>query len=249
MVHVNELIEGMYVTVDLVEYPLSGMIILQNLSRKRRHRSIRSVIPFDKTVPAEVLEVDEIRDTISLSRRHLDEEIKTNANNRYKMNSKLKSIITRYAEISGEDFNRLWESVVHVLDTYIGNKKESLTIFEYLQANYKTNIFDILPSEIKTYLITAFNKLDKLTSYKIMSVFGLISPDSFIIVKNTLTDIKSEYPDANIKIQSIPFFIIETTTADVELSINYQQEILNKIKIKAKSNGAFFKLKQEPVVC
>lgn len=196
------------VNAKLLEYDLSGLIIIREGSRKA-YRKLKPLLAIDKEVTVEISEM-----TNKIITLHLDTKINQNLE-KFNKNKRVISMFETLSHKTGRDFTNLWKDIIYPLQTQ------------------DTDIYDILKdkSEKKellqelTDILMKSVKEDKTTVH----TFKIINPtdEGIYGTKRVLIDIMDKNKDINIKLKKTPEYNLEIYDNSEERI----QEIKNTIKL------------------
>jgi hypothetical protein len=194
-----------YFKGNLLEYNLYDAILnFHDATRKKKIKNWNNIIVLNKSIPAQVEDVDSIKNIVKLSLYNIKNNIYIDYFNENKYMDK---IINSYCIINNYLFTDIWYNVIHKLDILRRNTNINISLYNYFISNLDILKNDLLYNNIVIFYETKYINLNKKTITK----FGIISNIGIDIIKtifkNILDNLNNNYI---LKYDSAPNYIFET---------------------------------------
>lgn len=238
-------ITDMYAYVELLEYNnIRGMILLSQLTRKNRIRSLSKYIKVGKTDVMIVLSVDESKGEINLSKRRIDPEEIEDCEKRYMKSRSVQSILKNVSISLGIPLGKLYESFAWNLADQYGSIHSAFTLIsrgdEDAIAAVPENIQECLVKTIVTRMTQQEVKVEvkfDLTCFEFDGVAAIqkalkagesCSSDDMTVVANLIAP---------------PTYSLNTMTFDKKDGQKLLQTACKAVQESIESNGGDFNLR------
>ena len=259
------------VYVQLMEYNnIEGFIIMSDMTKQKRCRSINKIVTVGKNFPACVQTVEEKTGQITLSKKAVnDEESKTCANN-YRtmkfindmMNFFVSKLKKEYSFTKGQTSIGLDSSVdvdyAYRIFIWALSCDPDFLIFALKSASkdfnkvYQNKLEGIEPNIIECFkkvLSLKFKEKDVILE-AIMEISCLKEAGINIIKTALITGLSMETVECPFKIKMVksPYYSMTVKTSHQESAVPYLNEVISKIKTELENNGATFKIVKQPEI-
>lgn len=188
--------------VRIVDYDMEGYIPIDNLTKKKKIKSINKVAPMRKILPARVESLDGV---VILTRLNIskDSEEYTQWENGMYASNKIRSLIN-YMKTNDITSDFVLENIVYPLQTD-WTKEENL--FDHMKNNYMRLELD---DKVSTFLSKFMDKTNHVKKIEYKTKFGLVATDSVEEMINEITPIVQKYPKLSIVVDNYPYFLINS---------------------------------------
>ena len=223
----------------LVEYDYECFMNFSDASKKKKVISWNKIVTLHKNMVGKVINIDE-KNIIQVSIIYLNDNInnildKSNIQDKlmiyFNNNKKLYHFIKSFCITYNYDFNNLWNTLIHYIDTLKKINNINISIWEY----FNNNILLLNDWFIECNLdLTIYLKLKKyyddkiIHRYKISTKFGIITKTDINIVKNMLFEITKELEyEYELIYIAAPYYIFETY--NIDSTINDHNNLIKNI--------------------
>lgn len=240
LVNFTEKLDGFF-KAKLLEYDYQGIIVFQNITKKKKVVSWNKFIQLNKNMVAKIDDVDIDNKIVKLSLIYLKEnndnnlsveQIQKKLMTYFIENKQLENFIKSFCIINNFNFIDIWTNIIYKIDIQrkIDNYKKS--IWSYINDNID-NLENIINNNKIYNLILDYYKKKIENVYKITTKFAIISTkcltDLKIIFKSILDTFDNKI---NLKYESTPYYILssmsnDSTQDDHNLFINKLNDNIN----------------------
>lgn len=242
---------GVY--VELLEYDgLQGMVILSELQRKSRIRSMRKLIHVGQIEPMVVLHVDEDKGYVDLSKRHTTKDDVEMANDRYQRSRRAHGILSQVIRKSddltmhdlyekfGWPLAREYKTLYKGLEEICTRAEEVFKKLDDLDAKLQTLLTDTIQEQMKRKSIKVSSRIN-------VQCFGLNGVDG---IKQAFADALKDDTDNQIKLQLLasPEWKLSIDTYDHDEGVRILNETIQKIEKSLNEVGGNLSVVSSPQI-
>ena len=223
--------------VELVEYGnIQGLILFSEISRKRI-KVVSKVLQQDKIIVAEVINVDQDRKLIDVSKKNIKPEDIDNIMKQHHQRKKIYSIVKKYSKDHSGSVPDLYQTLIWNLPVSINEDSDNDPYYDYLNT-HKDSIDWLSPYK---HMLETTEKANIIAECEV-TCFNI---DGIDTIKNCLKHVQQNFPVVSIKLISSPSFLFaisESTnhehdiqlleTCIQELIVYAQQFDFTNVKIK-----------------
>lgn len=238
--------------VELLEYNnISGIIQYSELSRKRIH-TLKHFIRVGNMEALQVVNVDEKKGYIDLSKKYLQRQEINECIERYQQSKKVHNILRNIAETqTGQTIYSLEELYQKIIWPLNNSFEHALDTLNALARGIDIFTEDCEVDEtVKQSLIDMVNKLltpkpKKVQAHIELTCFGIHGIDG---IKNACKDALDGFDNITIALIKSPDYVIYTTTIDTDKALQRIEDIIKKIKKNIKKYGGECNIKKDPYI-
>jgi translation initiation factor 2 subunit 1 len=225
--------------VELLEYNnIEGMILLSQLTRKNRIRSISNYISVGKTDVMVVTSVDD-NGVIDLSKRRITKEEIQECKEKYNKNNTVQGILKRVAIVNDVPLESLYQGFAWDLAEQYGSIYDAFqNIVEGEDVLGKYELDDKIQADLLQGISKSFTKKEvKIQADISLTCFTIEGVNS---IKEALVSGSNEHKGINISLVSPPHYVVSTTTTDKKEGLLLVQQVCDKIeKVIVEKGGKF----------
>lgn len=235
-------IEDTGVAVQLLEYELEGLVLFNQLA-KRKIRSMKKVVPINSLQVLEVITVDEDKGYIDLSKKVVTVQEKENKENEWSKTKIVDSMVESTSRKSKHPKEKIYEESIWPLY----NKFPNIHIFDILEKVFHDeSLFISEIPEVKEHMIEAIQ--DKFTAkkqtYQVDIKITYFKHEGIEMIKNALRLATKKGYQAYYK--SAPLYYIRNDYSDESIAKKELTEICNEIKTFITDKGGESEIDKEP---
>lgn len=192
----------------LVDYRINAIMPLNQLTRKKKIKSLNKLTPLNKHLIGWIEEINSTDIIISLAFVDKDCDLYKNFIKENSKNDALKTLITRYSYKNNLNLSNFWSKVFNSIEL----DKLQTSLYDYFFENLDSLNLD---NDFKTFAKDLLNKNNKknylTTDFKLVSNIGLNE------LKNILTSILKECNlDCDIKLDNCPNYKLISNNSEIK---------------------------------
>jgi len=235
----------MGVTCQLLEYGnLECLMPLSAISRQR-HYAVSRHIKIGQTQILQVVNIDEKKGYVDVSKQDISEEDKKTGTLKYKKAKKVHEIIKRVSVNTGINVELLYENFVWNLYEEYDHPLDAFKSYIKNEPNIKNE--ELCNAKVPQELVKLCKHHFSIEQIKIVAEIEIKSFEGGIdVIKDTLSE-GLKIKGININLIASPCYLISTTTYDAPKGIELVEQSIELIKKKI-DNLDDFKIKKAPYV-
>lgn len=238
-------VEDTGVSVTLIEYEVDGLILFNQLSKRKKIRSMKKVVPTNSIQVLEVIAVDEERGYVDLSKKTITVAEKDEKELEWSKTKSVDSMIESASRKTKHPKEKIYEESIWPLYEKFPNT-HILNIME--KVNDDNDLFVSENTEVKEHIMEAIkNKfMIKKQPYGVFIKLTFFKEEGIEMIKNTLR-IAS---DKGFKplYHAAPIYLIRNDYSDDKLAKKELTDICNEIKEFITEQGGELEIDKEPML-
>jgi len=197
--------------------------------KKKKIKSWNNIITLNKNIVGRIEDIDNNKNIVQISLNYLNDDYATKDLSFTKLQEKLliyfnenklmEKFIKSFCIINNHNFNEIWYSIIHNLDSERRNNNDNDNISLWIYFCNNINNLKINDELIYEQLKKLYIKKNEILNQKIISRFGIISNEGINKVKDIFNKVLLKISDNynyNLYYDSTPYYIFETESIKQE---------------------------------